>query len=182
MCPLTVPPALTVNIMKNIESSSIVVQWDKVDNSLPTNYIVTWTSERDHITHPVTLIEQSSYTITGLILDTVYTIAVTANNRCGQGPEYRTSVILTADTMPTMSPKVTTSIPPTTFMSSINYGTTTAVVSISAATTTTAVINLSTTSTATATTTVIVTSYVTPTSTAYANPANVTTADKACKL
>ena len=71
-------------------------------------------------------------------------------------------------------------------MSSINYGTTTAVVSISAATTTTAVINLSTTSTATifTTTAVIVTSYVTPTSTAHgdANPANATTADKTCKF
>ena len=82
--------------MKNTESSSIVVQWDEVDDSLTTTYIVTWTSERDHITHPVTLIEQSSYTITGLTLDTVYTITVTAANKCGLGPEYRTSVSLTA--------------------------------------------------------------------------------------
>ena len=28
------PPALTVNIMKNIENLSIVVQWDIVDDSL----------------------------------------------------------------------------------------------------------------------------------------------------
>ena len=88
--------------MKNTESSSIVVKWDEVDDSLTTTYIVTWTSERDHIAHPVTLIEQSSYTITGLTLDRVYTITVTAANRCGQGPEYRTSVSLTI--VPSLSP------------------------------------------------------------------------------
>ena len=70
----TGPPALTVNIMKNTESSSIVVQWDEVDDFLPTTYSVTWTSEIDHIVQVKTLIEQSSYTITGLTLDTVYTI------------------------------------------------------------------------------------------------------------
>ena len=32
---------LTVNIMKNIESSSIVVQWDVVDDNLPTTYTIT---------------------------------------------------------------------------------------------------------------------------------------------
>ena len=42
--------------------------------------------------HVHTLIEQSPYTITGLTLDTVYTITVTASNRCGTGPEYSTSV------------------------------------------------------------------------------------------
>ena len=78
-----------MNITKNIESSSIVVQWDEVDDSLPTTYIVTWTSERDlNNVQSHTLIEQSSYTITGLALDTVYTITVTAANRCGTGPEY----------------------------------------------------------------------------------------------
>ena len=80
--------------MLNTLSSSVVVQWDEVDDFLTTTYTVTWASERDHITHPVTLIENSSYTITGLTLDTVYTITVAAANRCGQGPEYRTSVSL----------------------------------------------------------------------------------------
>ena len=81
--------------MKNPENLSIVVQWDEVDNFLATTtYIVTWTSERDHITHPVTRIKQSSYTITNLTLDTVYTITVTAANRCGTGPEYSTNIIL----------------------------------------------------------------------------------------
>ena len=60
--------------MKNIESSSTVLQWDDVDDSLVTTYVVTWTSERGHIIQSKTLEEQSSYTIT----DT---------NRCGTGPE-----------------------------------------------------------------------------------------------
>ena len=80
--------------MLNTLSSSVVVQWDEVDDSLTTTYIVTWVSERDHIAHPVTVTENSSYIITGLTLDTVYTITVTAANRCDQGPEYRTSVSL----------------------------------------------------------------------------------------
>ena len=171
--------------MKNTENSSIVVQWDEVDDSLTATYVVIWTSERDHILHHATLSEQLSYTITGLTLDTIYTIIVTAYNSCGQGPENRTSVTLTADTTPTMSPTVTTSITQITFtsMSSINSGTTTAVVIISAST---GVINLSTTSTATTLTTtatnIVATSYVTPTSTTNANPANTTTADKTCKF
>ena len=82
--------------MTNTENSSITVQWDEVDDSLTTTYAVTWTSERDHILHHVTLTEQSSYTITGLTLDTVYTITVTASNKNDQGPEYSTSVLLTA--------------------------------------------------------------------------------------
>ena len=81
---------------KNILDLSIVVQWNIVDDSLTTTYIVTWTSESDHSTGHVTLTEQSSYTITGLTLDTVYTITVNAANRCGQGPEYRFSVSLIA--------------------------------------------------------------------------------------
>ena len=62
-----------------------------MDDFLPTIYTVTWTSESDGI-QVATLIEQTSYTITGLTLDTVYTITVTAANRCGQGPEFRTSI------------------------------------------------------------------------------------------
>ena len=67
----TGPPALSVNVTKNITNSSIVVQWDVVDDYLPTSYIVTWTSERDDI-QVATLIEQTSYTITGLTVNTVY--------------------------------------------------------------------------------------------------------------
>ena len=91
---ITGPSILQVIIMINIVNLSVVVQWDEVDDSLTTTYTVTWTSERDHITHSVTLIEQSSYTITGLTLDTrtVYTITVSASNKCGQGPEYKARV------------------------------------------------------------------------------------------
>ena len=78
--------------MKDIKGPSIVVQWDEVDDSLPTTYTVTWTSESDlNNVRVKTLEEQSSYIITGLTLDTVYTITVTAQNRCGTGPEYSTS-------------------------------------------------------------------------------------------
>ena len=106
----TGPPALTVNITKNTESSSIVVQWDEVDDSLPTTYIVTWTSERDHIVHPVSIEEQLSYTITGLTLDTVYTITVIANNKCGDGPEYSTSVSLSTDTTSSNTSAITSTM------------------------------------------------------------------------
>ena len=86
------PSALEVNIKRNI-NLSVSVQWDEVDDSLSTNYTVTWTND---VTKPVqsnTLIEQSPYTITGLTLDTVYTITVIATNMCGNGPEYSTSVL-----------------------------------------------------------------------------------------
>ena len=93
-----------MNITKNTESSSIVVQWDEVDDSLLTIYTVTWESERDLNNVQVKSVEeQSSYTITGLTLDTVYTITVTAINRCGAGPEYSTSVSLTTDATFTIS-------------------------------------------------------------------------------
>ena len=90
LCP-TGPSDLKVATTKSIVNLSIVIQWDEVDDSLTTTYIVTWTSERDHV-KVINLIEQSSYTITGLTLDTVYTISVIATNMCGTGPEYRTSV------------------------------------------------------------------------------------------
>ena len=129
------PPGLTVNITENIESPSIVVQWDEVDDSLITNYTVTWTSERDHILHHDALIEQLSYTIIGLTLDTVYIITVSASNNCGSGPEYRTSVSLTVDTTSSISPTTTThSMTTTTIPSSIAI--TTAVTSSSITATT----------------------------------------------
>ena len=127
----TGPPALTVDITENTESSSIVVQWDEVDDSLPTTYAVTWTSEGDHIIQSKTLEEQSSYTITGLTLDTVYTITVTAINRCGTGPEYSTSVSLTAIAISTIGSTIatitTTSVTSTATPSSIAITTTNAI-------------------------------------------------------
>ena len=110
--------------MKNIESSSIVVQWDVVDDSLPTVYVVTW---GDGFGQLVTVEEQTSYTITGLTLDTVYTITVSAANRCGTGPEVRTSVSLSTDTTSTtnISPTVTASTNPMTIISTVNPSSTT---------------------------------------------------------
>ena len=133
------PPALTVNITKKTESSSVVVQWDEVDDSLHTIYIVTWTSERDLNNVQVeTLEEQSSYTITGLTLDTVYTITVTANNKCGTGPEYSTSVSLTTDATTTrITPTTTVGINLSTNPSDFTIATTTATTTTTATITTT---------------------------------------------
>ena len=86
--------------MKNTESSSIDLQWDKAEDSITTTYVITWTSERDHIRISPGLVDHTSYTITGLTLDTVYTITATATNICGSAPEYRTNVTLSASTNP----------------------------------------------------------------------------------
>ena len=89
-----------MNIVKNTKNSSVVVQWDVVDDSIDTTYVVTWTSERGHTEQSPGLVNFRSYTITGLTLDTVYNITVTANSKCGTGPEYNTSVSLSANTNP----------------------------------------------------------------------------------
>ena len=44
-------------LIKDNESSSVVVQWDDVDDSLTTTYIVTWASERDYILYHVITME-----------------------------------------------------------------------------------------------------------------------------
>ena len=116
----TGPSALTVNIVKNNESLSVVVQWDAVDDFLFTTYTVTWGDRNDHF---ATVDEQTSYTITGLTLDTVYTVIVSAANRCGQGPEVITSVSFSTDTTSTtstISPTVTASTNPMTIISTVN--------------------------------------------------------------
>ena len=100
-----------MNIIKNIESSSIVVQWDAVDDSLPTVYIIQWTRTGGDL-QATNLIEETSYTITGLTLDTVYTLTVTAANMCGSAPEFITSILLPTDatfTTTSISPTVTVS-------------------------------------------------------------------------
>ena len=76
---------------RNMMELSVVVQWDEVDDSLNANYTVNWTSDGTDSVQSRTLIEQSSCTITGLTLDTVYAITVTASNKCGTKTE-RTSV------------------------------------------------------------------------------------------
>ena len=122
-----------MNITKNITDSSVVVQWNEVeDYLLTTTYTVTWTSERDYIFQAAILIEQSSYTITGLTLDTVYIITVTAANRCGGGPEFATRISFSADTTSTtssISPTITTSTNSMTIMSTTIFSTTITIVS-----------------------------------------------------
>ena len=61
-----------------------------MDDFLPTIYAIIWI-ERG-LFQVGTVDEQTSYTITGLTLDTVYIITVSAANMCGQSPEVRTSV------------------------------------------------------------------------------------------
>ena len=70
---------------------SVDVQWSAVDDGIVTSYAITWIRAGGSIQSDQ-IIEQTSYTITGLTLDTVYTITVTAANKCGQGPEFSTSV------------------------------------------------------------------------------------------
>ena len=85
------PPGVSVNTVKNIEDLSIVVQWDAVDDFVHTTYSVVWTDGGNFFdSYPVE--EDTSYTITGLTLDTVYTITVTPSNTCGDGPEGKTRV------------------------------------------------------------------------------------------
>ena len=98
----TGPTGLTVTVTKNNESLSSDVQWDAVNDYLATNYTVTWTSEIDH-TQLATVIEQTSYTITGLTLDTVYTITVTSTNMCGRGPEFGTNISFPTGTIITFN-------------------------------------------------------------------------------
>ena len=94
----TGPAALEVDIVENATDLSTIVQWDEVDDSLPTNYTVTWTSDGIIPLQPITLLEQSSYIITELTLDTVYNISVFAANECGQGPAFMTSVLFSTGT------------------------------------------------------------------------------------
>ena len=108
----TVPSALTANITKDIESSSLVVQWDAMEDFIETIYTIRWDNRTNYTPKVVTVTEQTSYTITGLTLDTVYTITVSAGNNCGNGPEFITSILLAADNTSTISsitPTVTTS-------------------------------------------------------------------------
>ena len=115
------PPTPAVNIMKNIESSSIVVQWDAVNDSLTTVYVIQWTRDRGDLI----LTEQTSYTITGLTLDTVYTITVSAANTCGGAPaEFSTIVTLSTDATSSSTPSTSPTVTASTNSMSISIATT----------------------------------------------------------
>ena len=113
------PPALKVNVMTNIESSSIVVQWNKIEDSRITSYLVAWFSSSVQLVTKRLSSDQASYAITGLTLNTVYTIHAFAQNNCGSGPKFTTSIILSTTTTSTssISPIVTTSTNPMATMS-----------------------------------------------------------------
>ena len=115
-----------MNVTTNITNLLIVVQWDLVDDFLHTTYTVTWTDEGD-LHEVATIEEQTSYTITGLALDTVYNITYYAANMCGDGPDFTTSVSLSTDTTSTtstISPTVTASTNPMTITSTANFSST----------------------------------------------------------
>ena len=66
------------------------------------------------------LSEQTSYAITGLTLNTVYTINTFAQNNCGSGPKFTTSIMLSTtitSTSSSISPTATTSTNPMATMS-----------------------------------------------------------------
>ena len=98
----TGPSALQVITTKSTMRLSVVVQWDEVYSTVPITYLVTWTSERGHNGSSPGLTYLTSYTITGLMLDRVYTIIVAANNKCGTGPENKSSVSFPTGTIFTM--------------------------------------------------------------------------------
>ena len=116
------PTAFKVNITKNIESSSVFIQW--TDDAFDPDYILTWTSKRDGLRIASLDSFQTSYTITGLTLDTVYTITLSDNAWCGDTPEFITSILFSADTTASISPTVTTG--PMTIISSVNPSSSTA--------------------------------------------------------
>ena len=159
------PSALRVNTIKNTTNLSIVVQWDAVDDFLPTIYTIIWTDDRD--LHEVAIVqEQTSYTITGLTLDTVYTISVSAANMCGQGPEFLTRITFSTDTTSTTSTislTVTTSTTPIISATDPSSTTTTTAVTSSSAINTATITTLH----ATTVTTVINSSIVIPTAITY---------------
>ena len=130
--------------MENIGTSSIVVQWDAVDDSLIITYTIVWSRAGGGVRQVATLTEQTSYTITGLTLDTVYNITVTAANTCGSGPEIVTTVSLSLDTTST-----TSSISPTVTASTNSMSISIATTSSTIVTTTTYPMIISTTANAT---------------------------------
>jgi len=138
-----------VNFIKNIISSSLVVQWNATGDIIDTRtrYVLFWSSGIAQRTI-VTIL--TSVTITELTVNTTYTITVTAANKCGGGPEFRTSILFSPDTTSTttiISPTVTTSTNPMTIVSTVIPSTTTTTTSKSSSTTTSVITSSVTTST-----------------------------------
>ena len=130
--------------MKNITNLSIVVQWVAVDDSLFTTYTITWGDDMDQFE---SVDEQTSYTITELTLDAVYTITVRgANSICNNDEGFKTIVLFSTDATSTISPTVTASTTPmTTILSNVNPSITTTTTAVASSKTITTMNNPTTT-------------------------------------
>ena len=83
----TVPYSTPINIrfpVANITDVSFVVQWDAVINQSVDRYIVNWTDGTNSI--QTVTVNETSYNITGLSPNIIYTVTVAAVNKCGTGP------------------------------------------------------------------------------------------------
>ena len=90
-----------------ITDVSFVVQWDAVTNQSVDRYIVNWT-DGTNLIQTVT-VNETSYNVTGLTLNTTYTVTVAAVNKCGIGvPSVDGRV--TISTSPSMNSVSTTSV------------------------------------------------------------------------
>ena len=92
-----------------------------MDDSLNTTFVVHLSNDSG-VVKTISLTEQTSCTITGLTIDTVYTITVNATNKCGIGPEYSTNFSLSAGIISAISPTVIASLNP---VFSVGYATAT---------------------------------------------------------
>ena len=104
-----------------------LAQWNTVTDFLTTTYTVTWTSKKDGLLHAAILTDQTSYTITGLTHETVYTITLAASNMCGSGPRFETFVYIPPmniiPSASSISPTGTVSTTPMTIISTAVYTT-----------------------------------------------------------
>jgi len=106
-------------------SSSLVVQWNGSSDISDTSYVISWIPGGKTI-----LTRMTSYTITGLTVNSTYNITVSYNKSCGDGPEFKTSILFFPDTTSTTNPMtviLSTSTTTTTNTTSVNksYSTTT---------------------------------------------------------
>ena len=86
------PSNLKVNVTKIMKSLTVDMQWDAVEDILDTTYVINCTHDEIYF-EVFTLKEQTSFTITGFILDTEYTITTCATNKCGDGPKFVSTVL-----------------------------------------------------------------------------------------
>ena len=95
------PPTdiLRVNFIKKMTSSSLVVQWNGSSDISDTSYVISWIPGGKTI-----LTKMTSYTITGLTVNSTYNITVSYNKSCGDGPEFKTSILFFPDTTSTTNP------------------------------------------------------------------------------